>query len=315
MAADRPPHPTVPTGPFTRSQALEAGITARQLRGRGFRHLFFDVYIAADVIVTPRIRAIAALIRFDGFGHISHSTAATLWKAWVPHDPDVHVSVFTRAHRRSGRGIKPHLAHATAQVVRHLGLRMSSPPQTFLDMARYLDLVDMVVLGDSLIHRGLVDPEDLIAAAARWRGHGARLARRAAVFVRAGVESPMEARLRMLLVLAGLPEPIVNRTITDEDGRRTYRLDLSWPDLKIAAEYDGRQHAKDSAQWRRDLVRREALDRLAWILIVVTAEDLYNDPLGVVDRVATAMRRRGARTAIALDDEWRRLFPGRQQAA
>ena len=41
-------------------------------------------------------------------------------------------------------------------------------------------------------------------------GRGCRLARRAASLAREGVDSPQETRLRLLLVLAGLPEPRVN---------------------------------------------------------------------------------------------------------
>jgi very-short-patch-repair endonuclease len=48
--------------------------------------------------------------------------------------------------------------------------------------------------------------------------------------------------------------------------------------LKLIIEYDGRQHAMNSAQWQRDLKRREELDALGWRIIVVTAADLYDAP-------------------------------------
>ena len=66
----------------------------------------------------------------------------------------------------------------------------------------------------------------------------------------------METRLRLLVVLAGLPEPVVNHVLRDENGGWTYRFDLSWPQVKLALEYDGRQHAEDSRQWVRDVRRR-----------------------------------------------------------
>ena len=56
-------------------------------------------------------------------------------------------------------------------------------------------------------------PERLIEAAAQWNCKGCRLARRAASLAREGVDSPQETRLRLLLVLAGLPEPRVNLII------------------------------------------------------------------------------------------------------
>ena len=42
-----------------------------------------------------------------------------------------------------------------------------------------------------------------------------------------------ESRLRMLIVLAGLPEPKVNHKLLDERGRVRRRLDLSYPDLRL----------------------------------------------------------------------------------
>lgn len=87
------------------------------------------------------------------------------------------------------------------------------------------------------------------------------------------------------------------------------RFDLCYPALKLIIEYDGRQHARDSAQWQRDLSRREQLDALGWRLIVVTAGDLYDAPAQVLARVQTALIERGA-TGIRrqFKTEWLRYF-------
>jgi hypothetical protein len=60
---------------------------------------------------------------------------------------------------------------------------------------------------------------------------GARLARRVAGLVRKGVDSAMETRLRLLIVLAGLPEPEVNVIVRDENGDWELRFDLCYPQL------------------------------------------------------------------------------------
>jgi very-short-patch-repair endonuclease len=99
-----------------------------------------------------------------------------------------------------------------------------------------------------------------------WRG--AKLARRAARHIRDGVDSAMETRLRMLLVLAGLPAAEVNFILRHPDGSWWMRFDLCYPSLKLIIEYDGRQHAEDSDQWLHDLRRREALHRTGWRVIV-----------------------------------------------
>jgi very-short-patch-repair endonuclease len=187
---------------------------------------------------------------------------------------------------------------------------MTSPAQTFLDLADDLDLVDMVVVGDSLVRAGVARPEELVAASAAYRGRQARSARRAAAYVRGGVDSPMESRLRMLLILAGLPEPVVNHALRDEIGRVLYRLDLSYPQWRVAIEYDGRQHAENTAQWRWDVQRREGLDANGWRLVVVLSGDLYRSPARTLERVVSAARAQGVSLRLR-SDEWRRYFPQR----
>lgn len=312
----RPSTPPLDTRrPFSRSDALAAGISLRQLRGPRYTRLFHDRYIDASVEVTHRLRCQAVLDLWEHQGHISHHSAAKLWKLWVPDDPLIHVSVRKREHRRPRRGVAVHLAHRSAVAVTLRGLRVSEPSHLFLEMARFLNLVDLVILGDSIVARGLATPVDLVRAAARWRGYGAIGARRAAALVRAGVESPMETRLRLLIVLAGLPEPIIAQTVRRPDGRRTIRFDLSYPGLRIAIEYDGRHHAQSTEQWTHDLERREDLDTLEWRLIVVTSEGIHVEPSVTLDRIVAVLRAQGASDLrVSNDDEWRRHFPGRQAA-
>jgi very-short-patch-repair endonuclease len=99
--------------------------------------------------------------------------------------------------------------------------------------------------------------------------------------------------LRPLLVLAGLPEPTVNVIVRNPDGGWRMRFDLSDPGVKLIVEYDGRQHAENRGQWRRDLSRREELDCLGWRLIVVTSDDLHNAPETVLNRIREALIDRG----------------------
>jgi len=133
-----------------------------------------------------------------------------------------------------------------------------------------------------------------------WHGRGGKLARRAARYVREGVDSAMETRLRLLLVLAGLPVPEVNVILRHPDGSWWMRFDLCYPSLKLIIEYDGRHHAEDSEQWLHDLKRREALDRMGWRVIVVTMHDYYDAPEEVLHRVRDAFdRARNGRRATS----------------
>jgi hypothetical protein len=108
------------------------------------------------------------------------------------------------------------------------------------------------------------------------------------------MDSPQESRLRLLLVLAGLPEPTVNLIIRGRDGSWRRRYDLAYQHVRLIIEYDGRQHVEDSRQWLTDIFRREELDQMRWRLVIVTSEGIYRDPLRTLGRVRDAVLECGA---------------------
>ncbi|HEX6759404.1 MAG TPA: DUF559 domain-containing protein [Propionibacteriaceae bacterium] len=296
--------------PFSRADARRAGIGLRELLSPRFHKIFYDCYVASTVPITTELRADAALGISPPGSYVSHFTAAQLWGAVVPDVSDVHLTVPSQAGRTVRRGVKAHAAAEGSATTRINALPITTPPQTFLDLAAAgLDLVALVVLGDSLIKSRRTTARQLAEAAIMWRGRGAKAARRAAGYVRDGVDSVTESRLRMLLVLAGLPEPQVNFIMRHPDGSWRMRFDLCYPALKLIIEYDGRQHAMNSAQWQRDLRRREELDALGWRLIVVTAADLFDAPEQVLARVRVALIECGA-TGIRrqFKTDWLRYF-------
>jgi very-short-patch-repair endonuclease len=98
-------------------------------------------------------------------------------------------------------------------------------------------------------------------------------------------------------VLAGLPEPQVGQPIYDADGGWLAQPDLSYPDLQIAIEYDGRHHLVDITQWQRDIRRRENLERAGWLVRVITAADLLRAPTTVIARISQDLRTRTHQSA------------------
>ncbi len=300
------------TDPFSRAEARSAGISNKELRSGRYQRLFYDLYLSAEVVVTPALRAKAVLKVCPPGSQVSHFTAAELWGAIVPSQPLTHLSCPQPGSRTQRRGVGCHRLSGHAGVVRLRGMRVSSPEQTFIDLACVLSLVDLVVLGDSLVRAKRTTVDRLVSAVNAWRGWGSRPARRAVGFVREGVDSPMESRLRMLMVLAGLPEPQVNRIVRDAAGNWVKRFDLCYPDLMLVIEYDGRQHAQSDDQWGRDIDRREDLDGDGWRLIVVRSNGIYVQPQRTLERIADAMRARGAKgVPTRFRDEWRSHFPGR----
>jgi very-short-patch-repair endonuclease len=296
--------------PFTRAAALAAGLTPAALRGPGFRRLGHGVYVAASVTLTPLIAARAALHGYGDRAHASHATAARIHELPIPVLAEEHVTVSRAAHRKDRSGPCVHVAKAEVVVVD--GLRVSSGRQTFVDLAGTLGLVDLVVVGDALVRGRLTTVEGLVAFCAASSHRSGAAARRAAALVRARVDSPMETRLRLLLVLSGLPEPEVNRTIRAENGDPLRRYDLSWPAARVIVEYDGRPHVERIEQWESDLDRREAIDDDGWRILVITSRGVHRDPGRTVERVWRVLRARGLGDLPARPSEdWRAHFPGR----
>lgn len=297
---------------FTRASARQAGVGWRALGGTRYRRMFYGVYVCADLLPSMRVSATAAIeASGDSAAVGSHHTAALLWGGIVPHSIDVHVTVPTGHTRRRTAGLQVHASDRSTSLRR--GVKVTAAADTFVDLARYLSLVDLVVLGDSLVKVGSAAPEELRDAAAAAKGRGARLARRAADLVRAGVDSPMETRTRLLMVLSGLPEPVVNHVLRHDDGEIRRRLDLAYPQARLAIEYDGRQHAESTRQWQGDVRRREELDGDGWRLLVLLAPDIYRTPEHTLGRIRAAMHQCGMPVPPA-NHEWREHFVQRSAA-
>jgi hypothetical protein len=298
------------TRPFPRWQGLRAGISRATLDGPSFQRVLHGVLVGADVRVTPLLRAEAALVCFIAPAFASHTTAARVWGAPIPTPPGEHVTVPTPRERLRRAGVTCHVRTGAVSVVVD-GVRVSSLPDLFVELAEQVPLVELVVLGDWMVRRKGVRCEQLVAAAGRARGRAGVLARTASAYVREKVDSPMESRLRMLLVLAGLPEPRINLTIRDVDGEPVRRFDLSWPEGRVIVEYDGRHHVERVEQWEADLARREEIDDHDWRILVVVASGIYRDPEATVQRVWRLLRSRGVPGVPTRPAQgWRPHFPG-----
>jgi hypothetical protein len=297
-----------PAQPFTHAEARAAGVSDRALRGPAYRKIFPNVYVAAGIPDTLVVRCRAAQRILPSDAVFSHHTAATLWGGTVPDNPNVHVA-FNRTVSSVIPGIKVHrFTYEFAKNARRHGLPTTTPEQTLLHLARPLDLVELVSCADQFVRRKVTTPLDLITAAENHLGQGGRLARQAGLLCRDKVDSGTETRARLLMVLAGLPEPVVNHPIRRLDGSVEYRLDLSFPDHLLAIEYDGRWH-DEPGQQLLDGARREDLELRGWRFVVLHAEDLFDTPDATLARLHAELAQRGIPVPAFLDDTWRRHFP------
>lgn len=306
--------PFDPREPFPRFRALKAGLPRSQVDSPAFRRLLHGIIVDADVPDSALLRVKAALACYFDDAFASHASAARVWRVPVQTRPGEHVTVPDDTHRLRRLGVTSHHRAGAAVAVRH-GVRVSVLTDLFVELAEELSLVELVVAGDWMVRRHRVRIKDLQRAAKEAPGRAGRLARQAAGFVRARVDSPMETRLRMLIVLAGIPEPRVNVSVRNVDGEPVRRFDLSWPDVRVIVEYDGRHHVDRIEQWESDLDRREEIDDEGWRILVVVAAGVYANPERTVHRVFRVLEARGLEDLPERpSDDWRPHFPGRAAA-
>lgn len=297
------------TVPFTRAEALAAGLTDRALRTHDFQSLMHGIYLHSSIRATPLIRARAAILAVKApEANISHTTAARLYDIPIPADADEHVSVRERGQRTRRKGL---VCHVAPREGTHWfqGLLVSTPERTFCELASMFGLVDVVVAGDHLVRQKLTTTTRLRQAVDASPLPRKAAAIRAAALVRARVDSPAESRFRLLLRFGGLPEPVVNHEVRSDDGLLLRRHDLAVPERRLAFEILGRHHVDVVSTWEKDVDREEDSKIDGWRVTNVLASRLYTDPEKVLRQTWVAMQQCGVRgVPKRLSEDWRRHF-------
>lgn len=274
-----------------------------------------------------RARTVAAALqyalRMPDHEFFSHETAALLWDAPLPpasaYSPRLrrprdggillHVSVLAPHRLPRGAGVRGHEAQpALTRIVRDpaTGLRVSSPATTWAMLGAVLrHPYDLIAVGDHMIRvprmpggfdkrmpPPLAAPAHLEAALFAGRRVGKPALREALPLLRTGSSSRPETWMRLILVHAGLPEPVLDFDVYAADGRFIGCLDGAYPQLRIGLEYEGDHHRTDVATWNRDIRKHEDLAAEGWRVIRVTREMVFTTPGDLVRRVVAARRAR-----------------------
>lgn len=278
--------------PFRGSEAVAKGeLTHNMLRGRSWRRLLPDIYIHAATELDHRIWCDAVGLLLPPCAAISDLSAAYLWGVdLLPRDAPVAVRL------PRGRNLTPHprltVRHSTLafdDATRLAGLPVTTPLRTAFDLARQPSRTESVVALDALLHHRLVTLpalRELVAARRGWPG--TPLAVAACRLAEPLAESPMETRLRLLLMESGLPRPIAQYRVSDATGRFVGRVDLAYPQARLALEYEG-DHHREQQTFRRDVARLNALRAAGWTVLRFTADDVLRHPERIARQIRTVL--------------------------
>jgi very-short-patch-repair endonuclease len=285
--------PIVPSelmrGPFTLVEAARAGLSWKQLQGASWRRLDTGMYVWAGLADSPLLSLAAICRRLPAAAAFSGRTAGWLHGLDLSPCNPVEVSVPPTCGVSIRSGVSIHRTELLdSEITNRRGLPATSALRTLADLAGRSTLTEAVVIADMALHASLVRLHELRTySATHQRRRGVAQLRRIAEFAEPAAESPMETRLRMLLVLSGLPRPQVQVSLHDERQRFVGRVDLYYPEQRLAVEYDGGIHRDKLVDDDR---RQNRLLDAGYLLLRFTAGDVLRQPASVVGLVRSAIR-------------------------
>ena len=297
----------LPAFPFTASQAVELGLTPAGLRrwcaARFVRRLLHGVYLRADLTVTMPVKLAAAALVISPNAVACDRTAAWIWEvdAFSLGELDVVPPVETFVLRGGTRTRRAETCGGVRDLtpddwVELDGVKVTTPVRTALDLGCSLNRREALAAMDALARSQGFSSADLARQITRYfRRRGVVQLRQLVPLVRSEAESQRESWVRLEMHDFGLPAPELQWWV-DVDGVPTYRLDLAYPQARIAIEYDGREHHASAGDRVRDEARRTWLREHGWTVIVVDASAFapgadFDWLIAVRDALADAQRR------------------------
>ncbi|BBX95460.1 hypothetical protein [Mycobacterium lacus] len=277
--------------PFIGSEAIRDGLLRPHQLRSGYTRVFPDVYVPRGQPVTMRQKAVAAWLWSHRQGVIAGLTAAACHGSkWVDERLPVEL-IWSNA--RPPNGVRTYDVRLRPREFGHSGrLPVTSPQRTAFDIGRRRPIGTAIAHLDALMRASGVTSNEVAELAHQHRGaRGLRQLETALELVDPGAQSPKETWLRLLLIRAGLPRPNTQIPVTTPDGTEVYYLDMGWEELMVAAEYDGEHHRLDPWQYKKDIRRRETLERLGWLVVRVIATDRSGD---IIRRVRDALEFRAS---------------------
>jgi hypothetical protein len=270
-------------------EGLATGVLAQPWRG---------VVIHAADALNLATRAQAALIAVGPPAALSGATSLALHGISAVNDTAVHLTVPYARRVESRVGLVVHRAEfLPADVIELDGLAMFSLDLAMADFLCDGDKRTAFAALDEAMHGLAPDHCRRLCENVRDRvldrrsRRGIHRAQMLLALATGKAESPPESILRLIVVEAGFPVPEAQYEVETIDGRKFYVLDIAWPEVRIALEYDG--FAAHEERQERDAERDGRLAGRGWVTIRATAADL-RDPSRVLAELRAQFTRRAA---------------------
>jgi hypothetical protein len=271
-------------GLITRAQALESGLTRRQIDGHVARGRWLlageGVYASATHPRSSEQRALALALSAGGDARLSFATAAAILTVPGGSIEPIHVTVPWEHRWRSDDAI----VHRTRSLTgpdrtTYRRFPITTPSRTLIDLAAVWPAERVEDAIDDVLCRGMLSAGHLgrraTALAGRGRSGPRQMLDLLAVWSQDEKRSTQrELRVCRDIVAAGLPMPERQVPVRDRTGKIVASVDGGYEALKRGFEFNSfRWHATRRAFYR-DQQRTALAIELGWTLYPVVEVDL-----------------------------------------
>lgn len=287
-------HGLIPTWVLT-----DEGLTTAQIR-----HLVHDGILERIIrglfrlagTRTPLQDVAAVLMRHDG-AHGSHVSA--LFVHGLDVEPPRRAQFTLPPGRTSGTtlGTLHRSPLDPVDCTRRHGIPVTTVARSIVDAAAVLTVDELSAVVNEAVSRKMVQLPHIVGAASRVEAAPGRLGSGRLHGVLATwtdaiqPDSPAEAAAIRRIRVFGLPAPVTQHEVVDEDGNFVARLDMAWPADRIAREYDSlRFHGPDRIE--ADEERLQRLERLDWEVEPLYRYQLLPNEVAWLRRLGSQLRSR-----------------------
>jgi very-short-patch-repair endonuclease len=247
------------------------------------------VYLVGRGTLEPLGREMATVLHLDGYGVLSHRTAAAIWGLVDVEKLDiepVHLTLVGR-DRHSGPEMRVHRVASLAptDIRSRQSLPVTSPARCVVDLAGSATQLELENAVAECRRRGLASDSEIRNALGRVprRTGGRRLLELIDAGRPALTRSVAERRLLEMIRAAELPQPHANAYVCG------HVVDLFWPERRLIVEFDGWETHGRRASFETDRRRDQRLVAAGYRVIRITWRQLEHEPLAVIARLAAAL--------------------------
>jgi very-short-patch-repair endonuclease len=245
---------------ITRAQLLRLGFGPDAIKHRVRAGRLHRIWRGVYAVGRPRVGRhglwMAAVLACGPRAFLSDESAGALLEILPSTAGPIDVSVRGARCPRARAGIRIHRRRGLtdADVTRHLGIPVTSPALTLLDLAPRLSRDQLERAIGEADKRDLIDPESLRRELERFANRPGIAPLRETLdrHTFTLTDSELERRFLPIARQAGLSRPLTQQLVNG------FRVDFYWPDLGLVVETDGLRYHRTPAQQAKDRLRDQA---------------------------------------------------------